>query len=138
MGKKIAGGKKNKKYRKDSVRKTELVFREDEQAYARITRSMGDSRFECNLLETNENVVGHVRGTLKKRMWMKVGDFVLVSLRNFDKSKCDIIHKYTNDEVYSLKNMGEIPSDINICASNFEITSGTNESNELIIDFDNV
>jgi hypothetical protein len=37
------------------------------------------------------------------------GDIVLVSLRDFQDGKADIIMKYTADEARGLKNMGELP-----------------------------
>ncbi len=130
MGKKNSGGKNFKKQKKDSSekRERELVFREDEQAYARIIKSFGDARFECQLFESDENKIGHVRGAFRKRVWMNVGDIVLVSLRDFDKSKCDIIHKYTTDEAINLKSMGEIPANINLQATAIEINEGIDEN----------
>lgn len=140
MGKKNVGGGKNfKRHKKETNFKRELLFREDEQAYARITKSLGDARFECELLETNEKKVGHVRGAFRKRVWMNIGDFVLISTRNFDESKCDIIHKYTNDEAHSLKNLGKFPDNVNIQATKFEVESGiiqTDDGIEFEFEFD--
>ena len=53
--------------------------------------------------------LGVIRGKLRKRVWMVVGDIVLVSLRDFQDQKCDIIHKYDNAEVRKLLTSGEIP-----------------------------
>ncbi len=39
---------------------------------------------------------------MRNRIWVNVGDLVLVGLRDFDKTKCDIVHKYNNDEVKNL------------------------------------
>jgi translation initiation factor 1A len=40
---------------------------------------------------------------------MNVGDVILLSLRDFQDGKGDIILKYTADEARSLKSLGEIP-----------------------------
>jgi translation initiation factor 1A len=39
---------------------------------------------------------------------MTVGDVVLISLREFEDGKADVIHKYTPEEVGMLRDRGEI------------------------------
>jgi Translation initiation factor 1A / IF-1 len=41
-------------------------------------------------------------------VWINVGDIILVSLRDYQDEKCDIIHKYTPDEARTLKKKGEV------------------------------
>jgi translation initiation factor 1A len=36
-------------------------------------------------------------------MWIGVGDLILISLRDFEDEKADIIHKYTTEEARSLQ-----------------------------------
>ena len=55
--------------------------------------------------------IGHIRGKMKKRVWITRGDYVLVSLRDFQDEKADIIMKYKQDEVDKLKKYKEIPLD---------------------------
>ena len=45
----------------------------------------------------------HVCGKMRKRVWVMVGDIVLVSLRDFQDAKGDIILKYNSDEAKNLK-----------------------------------
>jgi len=139
MVKKNSGGKNFKKQKKNPNQTRDLIFREDEQVYARITKSLGDTRFKIQCLGTNETKIGHVKGAFRKRVWMNLGDIILVSLRDFDKTKCDIIYKYTSDEANSLKSMGEIPSHINIQATNLEILSGIEQSDvDVDFEFENI
>ena len=49
---------------------------------------------------------------MRKRVWINVGDIVLVSLREFQDNKADIIWKYTPDEARSLKAYGELPANV--------------------------
>lgn len=132
MTKKNTGGKNFKRQKKQSNFKEgrELIYREDEQAYARIIKSFGDSRFECECFDSEKTKIGLVRGAFKKRVWMKLGDIVLVSLRNFDPSKCDIIHKYTPDEAQILKQFGEIPDKVNLHATALELSNEENVSSD--------
>lgn len=137
MGKNTKGGKNYKKQKKSSSHERELVYREDEQAYARIIKKFGDGRFECQILNDNSNVniIGKICGSLRKKVWINIGDVVLVSTRNFDSSSCDIIHKYTPEESQSLKSFGELPSNINLQASNMDLANGKLEQDENDIEF---
>jgi translation initiation factor 1A len=53
--------------------------------------------------------VGHIRGQMRRKVWIQPGDIVLCSLREFQNKKCDIIIKYLPDEVKQLKAQGHIP-----------------------------
>lgn len=141
MGKKNSGGKNFKKHKKESNSKQarELIYREDEQAYARIIKPLGDSRFQCECFDLNENMIGHVRGSFKKKVWMGIGDIVLVSLRDFDKTTCDIIHKYTADEAHVLKSFGELPIGLNLHATNLDISNKEkNLGDEIDFEFEDI
>jgi len=48
-------------------------------------------------------MMGHIRGSMRKKVWVSTGDIVLVSLRDFQDEKCDINHKYNADESINLK-----------------------------------
>ena len=134
MAKKNTGGKNFKKQKKEVSISRELIFREDEQDYARITRTLGDSRFECECFGLNVTKIAHLRGIFKKRIWMGVGDIILVSMRDFDYEKCDIIHKYLPEETLRLKSLGELPSSVNLQATPFDIASGIVHSNSNLDD----
>lgn len=139
MGKKNTGGKNFKKQKKESSGGRELIFSEDGQAYARIVKTLGDSRFECECFELNENKIAHVRGVFKRRLWMGVGDIILVSFRDFDPKKCDIIHKYNYDEALSLKSFGEIPNNINLHATTLDIfNNDKDDSNDIAFEFEDI
>lgn len=47
-------------------------------------------------------------------MWITQGDIILLSLRDFQDDKADVIHRYTPDEARSLKTYGELKSDFQI------------------------
>ena len=51
---------------------------------------------------------------MKNRVWIGVGDLVLVSNWEFEDDKGDIIHKYFPEEIKDLKKHGEIPESLEI------------------------
>ncbi len=79
-------------------KRAEIVEKEDEQEYAKVEKLLGDCRVELTCFDGMRRV-GHIRGKMFRRVWINVGDVVLVGgLRNFEGSKADIIHKYNGDE----------------------------------------
>lgn len=74
---------------------------------------LGNGRLECFCFDGVKRQAT-IRGKLRKKVWMNVGDVVLVSLRSYQDEKCDVIHKYQPDEVRKLKNKGEIPESLHI------------------------
>ena len=51
----------------------------------------------------------HIRGQLRKVVWIDKSDVILISIRDFQGEVADVIHKYTTYEVIALINKGEIP-----------------------------
>jgi len=131
MPKNTKGGNKAKKGKNQQETK-ELIIREknDFQQYAKITKMLGNCRVEVKCLGDNKTRLAHIRGKLRKRAWMSVGDIILVSLRDFQDDKCDVIHKYTPEESHRLAKLGELESS--------EIESGKIEKNECAFTFDEI
>jgi len=92
------------------ITKRELRFKADLEDYGVITAVLGDSRFELRDTKSKKRSA-HMRGKMKRKVWVAVGDVVLFSLREYQDAKCDIIYKYNDDEVRQLKAYGEIADD---------------------------
>jgi translation initiation factor 1A len=116
MGINKKGGKKHKKGKSSSSNdkiERELSFKSDDQEYAQIIKLLGNCRIELKCID-GKTRLGIIRGTMKKKVWLKVNDIVLVSLRPFEDNKCDILFKYETKEVKRLKILGEIPDNVKI------------------------
>merc|ERR1711881_765457 len=87
---KSKGGKSFKKGKK-TEQKTELVFKEEEQEYAQVTALLGSSRLRVRCADGVERLCT-IRGKLQRRAWVAVGSIILVSFREFEQGKCDMIH----------------------------------------------
>ena len=140
MGKNTKGGKNFKKQKNGPSRERELLFRENEQEYARVIKQLGDGRFECQIFNTDSEitVIGKICGSMRKRVWIIAGDVVLVSKRSFDSTSCDIIYKYTYDESLSLRSLEEIPLNVNLQATILDLANGNLDCNDDNIEFDNI
>lgn len=88
------------------------------QYYAQVYKILGSGRFMVKCYEkdtkTNEFILSekicHVRGKMRKKVWVNDNDLVLISIREFDKTKGDILHKYTYYEAKKLIKQNLIPS----------------------------
>ena len=100
---------KNSK-RRDSQEKVrrELIRKEDGQEYAQVQKALGDGRFTLYCYD-NISRLGKIRGKDKRRMWITVGDIILISLRDFQDGKADVIHKYNAEESRTLQTCGDLP-----------------------------
>ena len=46
---------------------------------------------------------------MRRRVWMARNDIILVGIRDFQEGKVDILHKYPEEHVRQLVEMGELP-----------------------------
>merc|ERR1712139_82972 len=96
-----------------SERKRELIFKEDGQEYGQVQRMLGNGRCEVMCFDGTKRLC-HICGKMRKKVWVSQGDIVLVSLRDFQDEKGDIILKYQPDEARNLKTYGELPDNFKI------------------------
>lgn len=131
------GGKKHKRGKRETNEKKELLIREDGQEYGQVLNMLGDCRIEVHCVDEDgflyKKRIGKIRGKMKRRCWINKGDFVLVSLRDYQDDKADIIHKYEFDEIIRLKNLKEISETIKSDNQNSEI--GKEKDDEIIFGY---
>lgn len=102
------GGKKHKKNKNQSNDTKTLRFKEDGQEYAQITCMKGNCRFDVKCFDGKDRMA-ILCGSMRKRRFVNLRDVVLVSLRDFQDSVCDIIDNYNDNQVRELKKLKEIP-----------------------------
>lgn len=108
------GGKNRRRGKNDNEgEKRELQFKEDGQEYGQVLRMLGNGRLEAHCFDGVRRLC-HIRGKMRKRVWVNSGDIVLISLREFQDNKGDVIAKYTPDEARALKSYGELPANAKI------------------------
>jgi translation initiation factor 1A len=78
--------------------------------YSWITKMLGNGRVTVKNADKVERL-GIIRGNMRKRDWMGVGDLVLVTLRGYQDDKVDIVFKYNESEIRMLRKWGEIRQD---------------------------
>ena len=111
------GGKKHKRGKKDGYETKALRLKEDGQEYAQIKALKGNCRFDVFCFDGKERMAT-LCGTMRKRKFVNLNDVVLVSLRDFQDQKCDIIDSYDDNQVRALKEMKHIPDSIKLGEEN--------------------
>ena len=100
--------------------------------YAQVLRMLGNGRLEAACIDGVKRLC-HIRGKMRKKVWVSTGDVILLGLRDYQDEKADVILKYAPDEARSLKAYGELPD-------NFKIDLGVEddgaEEEEDYVDFD--
>ncbi len=107
------GGKNYKKSKQTGNIVKPFVEKQEDQMYGRVLRNLGGRNM---LIYSNDGRVRlcHICGGMKKFDWLRIGDLVLISLRDFQKTevgkypKGDIIHKYEADHIGQLKRLPDI------------------------------
>lgn len=107
MVKNTQGGNRAKsKAHKDFVPKTKNMnelFKIDGQEYGYVVESYSNKNSKIMCFDKKQRD-GVMRGKIEGRVKLKKGDIVLVSLRGYQDSKCDILTKYDLEDINFLLN----------------------------------
>ena len=116
MPKNTAGGKKYKKLKHNMEISRPLELPDVDQEFALVNKLMGNGRATVTFIKNNKetiNSLGIISGKLRKRkQWVIAGNIVLISIRNFEKDKVDIIHVYKEYEMNELKRKGYLHQEL--------------------------
>ncbi|ORZ01728.1 hypothetical protein BCR43DRAFT_487406 [Syncephalastrum racemosum] len=127
------GGKNRRRGKNENEGvKRELIFKEEGQEYAQVTKMLGNGRLEAQCFDGIKRLA-HIRGKLRKKVWINQGDIILLSLREYQDEKADVLLKYNPEEARSLKQAGELPDATKI---NETETFGAEEDDEVEFEFD--
>lgn len=129
------GGKNRRRGKNENEdEKRELVFKEDGQEYAQVSRMLGNGRLEAFCFDGVKRLC-HIRGKLRKKVWINQGDIILIGLRDYQDNKADVILKYNSDEARNLKTYGELPENARINEVSLKGEFGEEDDEEDIIEF---
>ena len=77
------GGKNRRRGKNENEGlKRELVFKEDGQEYAQVIKMLGNGRLEAMCFDGVKRLC-HIRGKLRKKVWINQSDIILVGLRDY-------------------------------------------------------
>ncbi len=97
---------------------------------------LGNGRLEAYCIDGVKRLC-HIRGKMRKKVWVNTGDIVLLGLREYQDEKADVILKYMADEARSLKQYGELPDNIRVNDTDALIDDDV-DGDEDLVDFEDV
>ena len=135
------GGKKKRRGKSDANFVTrELIKKDsDDQEYAQVVKLLGNARLEAKCFKKKDGEFSSktriclIRGKMRKRVWIATNDLILVSLRDFDDDKGDVIHKYEENEIKKLIKQGQLPNIIFNSHASSKTENKTSDKKENII-----
>jgi len=80
--------------------------------YGKVTKLPGNNHVYVQCSDDKERR-GIIRGVMRRRKWMRIGDIVLIRRRGSSEDEtCDVEYKYNPAEAKQLKSFGEIKFDV--------------------------
>lgn len=119
------GGKKSRRT-KHVHDETAVLYKTEGQEYGHVIKLLGNNRLDVYCFDGVKRVC-NIRGKMRKRIFINKDDAVLVSLRDFQDEKGDIIHKFPEEHKRTLIETKVIPD---IDFNNFNSNSQLSKLNE--------
>ena len=110
-------GKKGKKgYKEQNTEanlRVTLPYKPKGEMFAVAETFQGGSRLQL-ICEDGERRMGRIPGKLRRRMWVRENDLLIIVPWSFQDSKADVKFRYTPTQTSNLKRLGKIPEILDI------------------------
>ena len=90
-----------------------LPYKPKGEMFAVAETFQGGSRLQL-ICEDGERRMGRIPGKLRRRMWVRENDLLIVVPWSFQDSKADVKFRYTPTQTSNLKRLGKIPEILDI------------------------
>ena len=120
-------GKSRKTLQAQQYKLADLV-KGEEQEYAKVEKVNGGGRYVLQCTDGKQRL-GIARGSINRGVRITLGSVVLISMRDFEEGKCDILHAYNVEQTRMLMQAGEIPD---------EMAGKVEEDDDVEIKFENL
>lgn len=85
----------------------------DKEMFGIADQLQGGSRIQVNC-EDGRTRMGRIRGKMKRRMWIRAGDLLIVKPWDIQDDKCDVRYRYTRTQAIHLSKRNLVPETIDI------------------------
>ncbi|MHA1196304.1 MAG: translation initiation factor eIF-1A [Promethearchaeota archaeon] len=93
--------------------RVKLPNREVGEMFGRVVEIYGNDRMGV-FCEDGKHRTGRIRGKIKKRVWIRRGDLIIINPWEFQDDRCEITWRYTNAEIQWLERKKLIPEILDI------------------------
>jgi len=87
------------------VEKIRKPRKEADEMYAVVDQKLGGPHLRV-ICEDGKERVARIPGKFRRRVWISVGDVLIVKLWEYRKDRCDVVYRYTKTEVEKLREGG--------------------------------
>jgi len=101
----MANFKKKKLSDLQNSEQTRVRYPKGEEFIGMVEKRLGGSRMNVRSVD-GRDIMARVPGRVKKFLWIREGDIVLLTPWEFDKNKADLIYKYKPNERKALEKKG--------------------------------
>ena len=105
--------KKNQNQGEEANLRVTLPYKPKGEMFAVAETFQGGSRLQL-ICEDGERRMGRIPGKLRRRMWVRENDLLIVVPWSFQDSKADVKFRYTPTQTANLKKLGKIPEILDI------------------------
>jgi len=105
--------KKGQKQVDETNLRVTLPYKPKGEMFAVAETFQGGSRLQL-ICEDGERRMGRIPGKLRRRMWVRENDLLIVVPWSFQDSKADVKFRYTPTQTSNLKRRGKIPEILDI------------------------
>lgn len=119
MAKKAGKGKKRGAHEPPVVTRVKFPNKKLGEMFGRVVGIFGNDRMEV-FCEDGKHRIGRIRGKIKKRVWIRIADLVIVNPWDWETQtddkmgKCEITWRYMKHEISWLERNKRIPEILNI------------------------
>jgi len=86
-----------------------LPKKREKEIFARAESMLGANHISVRCAD-GVTRMGRIKGTIKKRLWIREGDVLIITPWSFQDEKCDISYRYTRPQVEWLQRNGYLKS----------------------------
>ena len=97
----------------EEVFRVRMPIKRNGEMFGIADQLLGASRVKV-MCADGKSRLGRIPGKLKKRMWIRAGDLVILRPWEFQDGKCDVKHRFTKTESTFMSRKGLIPKNLDI------------------------
>ncbi|MCD6502765.1 MAG: translation initiation factor eIF-1A [Thermoplasmata archaeon] len=92
----------------EEVIRVPLPDRDNGEMFAIAREMLGGNHLRV-ICEDKKERLARIPGKMLKKVWIKVGDLLIVKPWEFQDTKADVVFRYTKVQAYNLKKRGLLP-----------------------------
>jgi translation initiation factor 1A len=97
----------------ESIGRLRLPKVRNREMFAIADQLLGASKIRV-MCADGKSRLGRIPGKLRKRMWIREGDLLIIQPWEFQEEKANILYRYTRTQATHLSRRGKIPDLVNV------------------------